>query len=203
MELIDLKKEAGGVSKHINLQADAWIMTGWKSSEISFKNSRIIEEHEKILQEIYNCQANPGKTVLPHYVETGNNILTTAGLTESAKRDTGETSSTVTHVGIGTSTVAEAESQTGLQSEDSGGSYARRALASAGQRKVTNQTAKYGMLWQDSHVSAVPLAISEAGLFTAVTSGICHARIVFSTFTMSSGDLFVVQCNELHQNGSL
>ena len=98
---------------------------------------------------------------------------------------------------------AQYHSQSALLSEDSGGSYARRRLSTQGQRKVVNQTAKYGVLWQDSHVSGVPLTITEAGLFTAVTSGIMHARVVFSDFAMSSGDLFVVQVNELHQNGSL
>jgi len=205
MELIDLEKLAGGVSRHVNLQTDNWIITKWREDEVDFaKNpTHIVDNHEKLLREILDCEGNPRKTVLPTQVDIANNILTTTGLAESAKRDTGETSTSVTHVGIGTSSVAEAESQTTLGSEDSGGSYARRALASAGQRKVVNQTAKYGMLWQDSHISGVPLTIKEAGLFTAATSGIMHARVVFTDFTLSSGDLFVVQVNELHQNGSL
>ena len=205
MELIDLQKLAGGVSRHVNLQTDNWIMTKWREDEVDFaKNPTcIVDNHEKLLREILECEGNAGKTVLPTQVEVANNILTTAGLTESAKRDTGETSTTITHVGVGTSNTAEAESQTALGSEDSGGSYARRALASAGQRKVVNQTAKYGMLWQDSHVSGVPITLKEAGLFTAATSGVMHARVVFTDFAMASGDLFVVQVNELHQNGSL
>ena len=205
MELIDLQKLAGVVSRHVNLQTDNWIMTKWREDEVDFaKNPTcIVDNHEKLLREILECEGNAGKTVLPTQVEVANNILTTAGLTESAKRDTGETSTTITHVGVGTSNTAEAESQTALGSEDSGGSYARRALASAGQRKVVNQTAKYGMLWQDSHVSGVPITLKEAGLFTAATSGVMHARVVFTDFAMASGDLFVVQVNELHQNGSL
>jgi len=205
MELIDLQKLAGGVSHHVNLQADNWILTKWNESEVDFaKNPTcIVDNHEKLLKEILDCEGNPRKTVLPTQVITANNILTTAGLAESAKRDTGEVSTTVDYVGIGTSSTAEAESQTSLGSEDSGGSYARRRLSTQGQRKVVNQTAKYGVLWQDSHVSGVPLTIKEAGLFTAATSGVMHARVVFSDFAMSSGDLFVVQVNELHQNGSL
>ena len=205
MELIDLQKLAGGVSHHVNLQADNWILTKWNESEVDFaKNPTcIVDNHEKLLKEILDCEGNPRKTVLPTQVITANNILTTAGLAESAKRDTGEVSTTVDYVGIGTSSTAEAESQTSLGSEDSGGSYARRRLSTQGQRKVVNQTAKYGVLWQDSHISGVPLTIKEAGLFTAATSGVMHARVVFSDFAMSSGDLFVVQVNELHQNGSL
>lgn len=205
MELIDLQKLAGGVSRHVNLQTDNWIMTKWRADEVDFaKNPTcIVDNHEKLLREILECEGNPRKTVLPTQVEIANNILTTAGLAESAKRDTGETSTTIDYVGVGTSSTAEAESQTSLGSEDSGGSYARRQLSVNGQRKVVNQTAKYGMLWQDSHVSAVPITLKEAGLFTAATSGIMHARVVFTDFAMSSGDLFVVQVNELHQNGSL
>ena len=205
MELIDLEKLARGVSRHVNLQTDNWIMTKWRADEVDFiKNpTTIVDQHEKLLTEILNCDGNPGKTVLPTQVEVANNILTTAGLTESAKRETGETSTTIDYCGIGTSSTAEAESQTSLGSEDSGGSYARRRFSTQGQRKVVNQTAKFGVLWQDSHVSGVPLTIKEAGLFTAATSGVMHARVVFSDFAMSSGDLFVVQINELHQNGSL
>jgi len=155
MELIDLQKLAGGVSHHVNLQADNWILTKWNESEVDFaKNPTcIVDNHEKLLKEILDCEGNPRKTVLPTQVITANNILTTAGLAESAKRDTGEVSTTVDYVGIGTSSTAEAESQTSLGSEDSGGSYARRRLSTQGQRKVVNQTAKYGVLWQDSHVS--------------------------------------------------
>ena len=205
MELIDLEKLARGVSRHVNLQTDNWIMTKWREDEVDFaKNPTcIVDNHEKMLREILDCEGNAGKTVLPTQVITANNILTTAGLTEAAKRETGETSTTIDYCGIGTSSTAEAESQTSLGSEDSGGSYARRRFSTQGQRKVVNQTAKFGVLWQDSHVSGVPLTIKEAGLFTAATSGVMHARVVFSDFAMSSGDLFVVQVNELHQNGSL
>ena len=194
MELIDLQKLAGGVSHHVNLQADNWILTKWNESEVDFaKNpTSIVDNHEKMLREILDCEGNPGKTVLPTKV-----------ITESAKRDTGETATTVDYCGTGTSSTSESESQSSLLSEDSGGSYARRRFSTQGQRKVVNQTGKYGVLWQDSHISAAPLTIKEAGLFTAATSGIMHARVVFSDFTLSSGDLFVVQVNELHQNGSL
>jgi hypothetical protein len=205
MELIDLQKLAGGISHHVNLQADNWILTKWNESEVDFaKNPTIIvDNHEKMLREILDCEGNPGKTVLPTKVITANNILTTTGLTESAKRDTGETATTVDYCGIGTDSTSESESQSSLLAENSGSPYARRRFSTQGQRKVVNQTGKYGVLWQDSHINAAPLTIREAGLFTAATSGVMHARVVFSDFTLSSGDLFVVQVNELHQNGSL
>ena len=205
MGLIDLEKLASGVSHHVNLQTDNWIISKWREVDVDFTThpTRIIDNHEKLLLEIIECDGNPGKTVLPTQIIIANNILTTAGLTESAKRDTGETATTIDYCGIGTSSTAEAESQTSLGAEDSGGSYARRRFSTVGQRKVVNQTAKFGVLFQDTHISAAPITLKEAGLFTALTSGVMHARVVFSNFAMSSGDLFVVQVNELHRNGSL
>ena len=97
MELIDLEKLARGVSRHVNLQADNWIVTKWNESEVDFaKNPTcIVDNHEKMLREILDCEGNAGKTVLPTQVITANNILTTVGLTEAAKRETGESSRTI------------------------------------------------------------------------------------------------------------
>ena len=67
MELIDLEKLSRGVSRHVNLQTDNWIMTKWREDEVDFaKNPTcIVDNHEKLLQEILECEGNPGKTVLP------------------------------------------------------------------------------------------------------------------------------------------
>lgn len=48
MELIDLEKLARGVSHHVNLQADNWILTKWNESEVDFaKNPTcIVDNHE-------------------------------------------------------------------------------------------------------------------------------------------------------------
>jgi len=57
------------------------------------------------------------------------------------------------------------------------------------------------MLWTDSAVSAVPISIKESGVHWASSgASTLHARVTFTTFSMSSGDLFVTQINELHQN---
>ena len=110
---------------------DNWIMTKWNADEVDFaKNPTcIVNEHEKLLKEILECEGNPRKTVLPTQVEIANNILTTAGLAESAKRDTGETSTTITHVGLGTSSTAEAECKTSI-------SFSRTAQGSESNLKV-------------------------------------------------------------------
>ena len=189
--------------EHISLQSDLWTMSAFKSNEITFRPQYIIDEIEKyqneLLNDLYN---NKTTTARPIFYENSYNILTTIGLTQSAKRDTGEVSTTNTHNSIGTSSTTPTEADVGLGAEDSGGSYARRAYASAGQRKVVSTTAKYGMLWQDSNVSAVPISIKESGVHWASSgSSNIHARVTFTTFSMSSGDLFVTQINELHQNG--
>ena len=190
-------------SEHLSIQSDLWTMSAFKSNEITFRPQYIIDEIEKyqneLLNDLYN---NKVTTARPIYYENSYNILTTIGLTQSAKRDTGEVSTTNTHNSIGTSSTTPTEADVGLGAEDSGGSYARRAYASAGQRKVVSTTAKYGMLWQDSNVSAVPISIKESGVHWASSgSSNIHARVTFTTFSMSSGDLFVTQINELHQNG--
>jgi hypothetical protein len=65
-----------------------------------------------------------------------------------------------------------------------------------------NQTAKYGMLWQDSTISAAPISIkNQEYIGTLSNASSIHARVVFTTYTLTSGDLFVTQINELHQNG--
>ena len=65
MELIDLQKLAGGVSHHFNLQADYLILTKWNESEVDFaKNpTSIVDNHEKLLREILDCESKTEKTV--------------------------------------------------------------------------------------------------------------------------------------------
>ena len=190
-------------SDHIALQTDLWTVSAWREDEVQFKGTHIIDQIEKVEAELANDLFNGKNTVArPIYFENAYNKLTLIGLTESAKRDTGETSTTLTHNSIGTDSTAATESDVNLGAEDTGGSYARKAYATDGQRKVTSQTAKYGMLWDDGDVSAVPLSIKESGVHWHVSNAnSMHARVTFTTFSMSSGDLFVTQINELHQNG--
>jgi len=198
---VEIKYDGG--SEHISTKHNVWTLSGWKENEVQFNRNHIIDEIEKLQLEIANDLVNSKNTApRPTYFEVDDNVITLIGLTQSAKRDTGEVATTLTHNSIGTSSTTASENDSDLVAEDSGGSYARKEYASAGQRKVSSQTAKYGMLWDDGDVSAVPLSIKESGVHWHVSnSASMHARVTFTTFSMSSGDLFVTQINELHQNG--
>ena len=190
-------------SEHIATQHDIWTVSGWKENEVQLKGTHIIDQMEKLQLELANDLVNDKNTTArPTYFENVDNVITLIGLTESAKRDTGEVSTTLTHNSIGTGTTAASESDTDLETEDTGGSYARLAYASVGQRKVASQTAKYGMLWDDSTVSSAPITITESGInWHLSNASSIHARVTFTAFTLTTGDLFVTQINELHQNG--
>lgn len=190
-------------SEHISIKHDVWTLSGWNENEIQFNRNHIIDEVEKLQLEIANDLINNKNTApRPTYLENVDNVITLIGLTESAKRDTGEVATTLTHNSIGTGTNVASESDIDLQTEDTGGSYARQAYASAGQRKVVSQTAKYGMLWDDTTVSAAGVIITESGVHWHLSDASkIHARVVFTAFELSAGNLFVTQINELHQNG--
>ena len=193
----------GPGAEHIAIKHDIWTVSGWKENEVQLKGCHIIDQVEKLQLELANDIVN-GKntTARPTYFENVDNVITLIGLTESAKRDTGEVATTLTHNSIGTGTTTASESNTDLTTEDTGGSYARLGYAASGQRKVSNQTAKYGMLWNDSTVSAAGVVITESGIHWHVSNASSiHARVTFTAFTLSAGDLFVTQINELHQNG--
>lgn len=199
----DISIEFSPGAEHVSLQTDLWTLSAFKENEIKFNPTYIIDEIEKYQLELYNdLDNNKSTTARPIYFENTYNIITSIGLTQSAKRDTGEVSTTNTHNSIGTGSTTPTESDIGLAIEDTGGSYARRSYATNGQRKVVSQTTKYGMLWQDSTVSAVPISIRESGVHWASTgASTMHARVTLTVFSMTSGDLFVTQINELHQNG--
>jgi len=190
-------------SEHISVKHDVWTLSGWREDEVQFNRNHIIDEVEKLQLELANDIVNNKHTApRPTYFENADNILTLIGLTESAKRDTGETSTTLTHNSIGTDSTTATESDTNLAAEDTGGSYARKAYATDGQRKVSSQTAKYGMVWDDGDISSAPLSIKESGVHWHVSDATTlHARVTFTTFSLTTGDLFVTQINELHQNG--
>jgi hypothetical protein len=63
---------------------------------------------------------------------------------------------------------------------------------------------KLGMLWDDSSFDSTPRTIKESGVHWAVSGTTkCHARVVSTDFVLDAGDLFVVQINELQENGTL
>ena len=192
-----------GGNEHIWSTTNKWTLSLWNENEVQLKGNNIIDQVEQLEKELADDIINgTNKAVVPKGLVCTDNIITNIGLTESAKRDSGEVSSTLTHNSIGTGTTTPTVSDTDLQTEDTGGSYARLGYAASGQRKVSNQTGKYGMLWDDSKVSAVPISITESGVHWNVSSATTmHARVTFTAFSMTTGDLFVTQINELHQNG--
>ena len=181
-----------------------WTLSMWKEDEVSFRDHHIIDDMEKLQMDLAHDLVNNKNTApRPIGFENTFNVITLIGLTESAKRDTGEVATTLTHSSIGTNSTAATESDTDLNTEDTGGSYARQAFSgSNGQAKVASQTAKYGMKWDDSVISAAPLTINEAGVHWHVSNGSSiHSRVTFTDFSLTTGNLFVTQINELHQNG--
>jgi len=184
---------------------DNWILMGFKEDEIQFKKGHIIDQIEKYRKELLTDLMYDRNTVpRPTYVEYASNVLTLIGLTESAKRDTGETSSTLSHNSLGTDATTPAEGDIDLTVELTGGTptYARKAFSGDGQAVVINQTAKYGMIWDDGDIDVTPsVDIKESGVHNAVSgSSNIHAHVSFTTFTFDAGDLFVIQINETMAN---
>lgn len=206
LDIINGQKQFPQLKPHYMERIDYWTLTGWKEKVVGsyFDSGDILDKIEKLEYEIQQDLINQRNTTWrPHYIDLRANILTLDGLTESAKRDTGEVSTTLDWISLGTSSTAETESDHGLTAEDSGGGYARRRLSTSGSRKVTNQTAKYGVLFDSTMVSSVPKDFKEAGLHWA-SSGTnnCHAHVTYTTFSFTTGDLLVAQINELMENGT-
>ena len=105
---------------------------------------------------------------------------------------------------IGSNSTSEAESQTDLQSEFTDSAYSRKRFSTIGSRSRVNQTMKLGMLWDDSSFDSTPRTIKESGVHWHISNAQqCHARVVSTDFVLDAGDLFVVQINELQENGTL
>lgn len=190
-----LKEFASILPKHLDLRVDHWRLSMWKEDEVHFNARRIGSEVDKFLMT---------KEVLPIKIFETNNVITLIGMRESIDRDINVSSTDLNWNSIGTSSTAELESQTDLVAEDSGGSYARKVFSTGGTRQRVNQTMKMAMMWDDGDISATPLAIKESGIHWHLSDPAkCHARVVATTFTLDAGDIFVVQINELHANGTL
>ena len=204
LNIIEGQKQYPELKLHENIRTQFWTLSMWKENEISFRPQYIIDEIEALEYELYNDIVNRKNTCpRPLQVEIKRNILTLIGLTESAKRDTGEVATTINWNSIGTSNTAEVEGNTNLGAEDSGGSYARRVYSTNGQRKVVNQTAKYGMSWLDTQISAAGLQVKESGQHWHLSDlAKMHSRVTFTTFDFQAGNIFVTQINELMENGS-
>ena len=201
----NLHKEAQELSHHIKLHKDHWGFTSWHAGSVSFNPSHIVEQSDQLLNENLNDLINGlNTTVRPKKFESLNNVILLQGIKESIDRDIGAVSTDLDYCSIGTSATAESESQTDLQAEFSDAAYARKQFSTGGSRNRVNQTMKLGMLWDDTSFDSVPTTIREAGIHWHISDASkCHARVVSTDFVLDAGDLFVVQVNELQENGTL
>ena len=198
-----IKEVAKGLDHHTKIHKDYWGFTLWDEEVVA--NKDLVNKNEKLLLENYNdFLNNSNKTIRPKKMECLLNVITTAGMAESIDRDIGVVSTTLNWNSIGTSSTAEAESQTDLVAEFTDTAYARQVFSTAGTRSRVNQPMKLGMLWNDTFFDTVPVTIKEAGVHWHLSDAAkCHARVVSTDFPLDSGDLFVVQINELQENGTL
>jgi hypothetical protein len=200
-----LHETAQGLSHHIKINADSWGFTLWNGNDVSFNPTNIVQENERLLLEVQNDLLNNRiTTARPKKFESMDNVILLQGIKESIDRDIGAVATQLDYCSVGSSATAEAESQTDLQTEFTDTAYARKRFSTVGSRSRVNQTMKLGMLWDDSNFDATPRTIREAGVHWAVTGTTkCHARVVSTDFVLDAGDLFVVQINELQENGTL
>lgn len=134
-------------------------------------------------------------------LEILDNILVYAGMERSAKLNTGQLTGAWTHIAVGRGSTTEQLTDTALQTEEK-----RKAFTSGGNAVVpTNtQTEKYSMVWYDTDmVSALPVILTEAGIFNQLTGGTMYCRITYSGKQISSGDLMTSQINVTLQNGTV
>lgn len=201
----DIKSDAKELSHHLKLHKDYWGMTLWKKGAVNFDRNNVIDQNEKLLLEVLEDRINmTNKSPIPEKFIVKNNVILLQGIRESIDRDIGAVSTELDYSSIGTSATAEAESQTDLQAEFGDAAYARLQFSVSGSRSRVNQTMKLGMLWDDSSFDSTPVTIREAGAHWHVSDASkCHARVVSTDFVLDAGDLFVVQINELQENGTL
>jgi hypothetical protein len=200
-----LHETAEGLSHHIKINADSWGFTLWDGKDVSFNPTNIIKENEKLLSEVRDDLINNRiTTARPKKFEAMDNVILLQGIQESIDRDLGTSSTSLDYCSIGSSSTSEAESQTDLQAEFTDSAYARKRFSTIGSRSRVNQTMKLGMLWDDTSFDSTPKTIKESGVHWASTGTTkCHARVVSTDFVLDAGDLFVVQINELQENGTL
>ena len=87
----------------------------------------------------------------------------------------------MSYVGLGTGTTAAAVGDTALQTEFAGGGYAR----------VQGTLSSSGNVWQNVAVFGAGNgtgAVTEAGLFSALTSGTMMAHQVFAAYNKAAAD---------------
>lgn len=118
---------------------------------------------------------------------TNHNLIVTVGKTYLATwlAAASQAGSFMPYMGLGTGTTSPASGNTTLETELSGGGYSRQSGTITSSSNV----------WQNV-VSFAPgngtASISEAGLFTASTSGTMFARQVFTAYPKAAGDTLTI-----------
>lgn len=114
-----------------------------------------------------------------------NNTVLTLGKEWIAQRCTGELSSLVTHIAVGTNNTPVTVADTGLKAE-----VGRAPLVLPG---AVNPANKAVIRYEATFAAGVGTgALVEAGLFTAAGAGTCVARTVFSVKNKGPEDIFTV-----------
>lgn len=111
------------------------------------------------------------------------NLVVTTGKEWVANRIRGAGATPITHIGIGTGTVAATSSDTTLGSQ-----YNGRAAAT-----VTAGATNSIVLLSCTHVITSTVSITEAGSFTASTAGTMISRVKFPAIDCVNGDSIVIQ----------
>ena len=196
---------AAPLSKHVKLSTNLWGFTLWKKGDVSIRPNHVLKDNMTLLEEYRQDLINgTNRSAKPKKFEIPVNIILINGMKQSIDRDIGVVTTTIDWASLGSSSTAELESHTDLQAEFTDTNYDRKQISTGGSRQRINQTAYYAMLWDDTDFDAFPRSVNEAGLhWHATNSNACHARVVSTTFTFDSGDLFVSQITELQANGSV
>ena len=139
-----------------------WRFQTWRNDEINWENENNIL---KTLDELDRTKA-----IIPITDSKAFNIITTAGLTEMAKRNIGTSSTSNTHHAVGIGTRTEDLSDTELQSQVGG----RRTIQSKSQYAGSE---RYATAFNKSQVGNANRSISEAAIFTAGTGGVMMMRV--------------------------
>jgi hypothetical protein len=117
------------------------------------------------------------------------NTIVDNGKAWIATRFAASPSGSMTHMGVGTGAIAvNAATDTALGAEVSGNSYARQ---SATTDVATSKTVKYSATFA-ANIPTVSVAITEAGIFTAVTAGIMLCRTVFAVVNKAAADSLTI-----------
>jgi hypothetical protein len=201
-----LVKMSKCASRHISFKANEWYVGQYHNNDIQFKEGRTLNDQiEKVILEQIEDEIN-GKHTTPIPVKQvySDNVILNQGLQESIDRDIGSVSTALDYASIGTDNTAEAVTQTDLLAELTDAAYGRKQYSTAGTRTRNAQTAVWAILWDETSLDSPPETITEAGIHWHVSDAAkCHSRVVFSDFTLDTGDTLVIRTTELQQNGSL